>query len=140
VSRHENAGVAGDGFAADDDERQDGELRTKYRDYCAAQIHEVILGLPDEEVYRIVEKTAGEQGGRGLAFRERVRIITEHLRENMPLPDFDEWADSYRRNPQMYDAYMSGPWAGLARGAGGSSESGADTDSAGSGDTRSPES
>jgi len=87
-------------------------LRAKYIDYCSARVCEVFLELEEERVFelaRVAEKRAGVQQG-VLNFRDLANLLVEQLLGDLALPDFDTWADDYRRNPEEYDPYLLGLW------------------------------
>ncbi|MDX1578819.1 MAG: hypothetical protein R3266_10045 [Gemmatimonadota bacterium] len=102
-----------------DEEPQNDEtvLRAKYADFCSAQITEVFLSLSDERIYEIVEEEARAQEldpGK-LGFRAMVRLATKHLRESVPLPDFETWRRDYEASPERYERYLLGLWRHLTR-------------------------
>lgn len=98
-----------------DDAGSDQVLRAKYADFCSAQLTEVFLGLSDERIYDLVEEAAldrDEHTGT-LGFQAMVRLVTQKLRDSVPLPDFETWRDEYRANPERFDVHMLGLWEEL---------------------------
>ena len=90
----------------------ESELRAKYLEYCSARLSEVFLSLSDEQTYRILEEAAGQAGAdvASLGFQSKVRLVTGRLRESVPLPGFEEWADEYRRHPERFEPMLLGLW------------------------------
>ncbi len=87
-------------------------LRAKYLDYCSARLCDVFLELEEERVFelaRAVEQKAGVTHG-ALNFRDLANLLVEQLLGDLALPDFDAWAEDYRRNPEQYDPYLLGLW------------------------------
>lgn len=100
----------------------DPVLRAKYIDFCSAHLTEVFLALSDERIYELVEEAAREESLAvgGLGFRAMVRLVTQKLREEIPLPDFPTWSDDYLSHPDRYDPHLLGLWEDLlANSAGG---------------------
>ena len=105
-------------------------LRSKYHDWCSARIADRFAALSPEEIYELAH--AGGEGGGGVrprgaaeasasteagafslvepGYSEMVRRVTEALATSMELPSFEEWAESYRRDPARYDREMLGFW------------------------------
>jgi hypothetical protein len=98
--------------SGDSAEEPDAVLRAKYLDYCSARISEVFLSLSDNRIYEMVEEAARESGQEpgGLGSREMVRLVTRKLQESVPLPDYREWVEDYRQNPERYDPFLLGFW------------------------------
>ena len=90
----------------------ESELRAKYLEYCSARLSEVFLSLSDEQTYRILEEAAGQAGAdvASLGFQSKMRLVTGRLRESVPLPGFEEWADEYRRHPERFVPMLLGLW------------------------------
>ena len=95
-----------------DDPRDDPVLTAKYLDFCSARLAEVFLSLSDERIYRLVEEAAreGRLNVAELSFDEMVSLVTEKLRQSVPLPDLDTWAEEYRENPERFEPYLMGLW------------------------------
>jgi len=91
-------------------------LRAKYADFCSAQLTEVFLALSDERIYEIVQEAAREQevSPGDLGFRAMVRLATQRLREDVPLPDFESWKGDYEAAPERYEQYLMGLWRQLS--------------------------
>lgn len=87
------------------DEPADTEARARYLDFCAARISEVFLSLSDERTYQLMEEAALEAGLEigSLGFSEMMDLVTQRLRQNVPLPKFDDWIEEYRKSPERFD-------------------------------------
>lgn len=96
-------------------EGADPVMRAKYIDYCSARLTEVFLSLPDDRIYDLVEEAAGEVGLHpgNLGFRTMVRLVTRKLRDEVPLPDFEEWRRDYEQDPERFDHHLLGLWQDL---------------------------
>jgi len=96
----------------DRSEPVDPVLRAKYVDFCSAQLTEVFLSLSDERIYDLVEEAAraADLHPGSLGFKAMVRLVTQKLRDSVPLPDFQVWSQEYRANPERYDVYLMGLW------------------------------
>lgn len=96
-------------------ELSESVLRAKYADFCSAQITEVFLALSDERIYDIVEEAAREQqiSPGKLGFQAMVRLATQRLRDEVPLPDFETWRSDYEAAPERYEQYLMGLWRQL---------------------------
>lgn len=109
----ENGSVNGhQGDASGPEATGDAVLKAKYLDYCSARLSEIFLSLSDERIYALVEEAARE--GRldmaSLSFDEMVKLLTDKLRESVPLPDYETWAREYREDPERYDPFLLGLW------------------------------
>lgn len=95
-----------------DDPRDDPVLTAKYLDYCSARLAEVFLSLSDERIYRLVEEAAreGRLNVAELGFEEMVSLVTDKLRQSVPLPDLETWAEEYRQDPEQFEPYLMGLW------------------------------
>jgi hypothetical protein len=100
------------------------ELRAKYLEYCSARLSEVFLSLSDEQTYGILEEAAREAGEdlASLGFQSKMRLVTARLREDVPLPTFEDWADEYRRHPERFEPMLLGLWKDAMRDAADDSE------------------
>ena len=108
-------------------------LRSKYHDWCSARVADRFVELTPEEIYELAHAApgggAGDSAGRtrGLSeasastdagafsfgeagYSEMVRRVTEVLATSMELPSFEEWAASYRSDPERYEREMVGFW------------------------------
>ncbi len=91
-------------------------LRAKYYDYCSARVCDVFLELEEERVFelaRAAEHRVGAVPG-ALNFQDLAALLVEQLLDDMGLPDFESWAEDYRRNPERYDQYLLGLWRTVA--------------------------
>ncbi|NNG16738.1 MAG: hypothetical protein HKM89_09670 [Gemmatimonadales bacterium] len=89
-------------------------LRAKYLDYCSARLCDVFMELEEERVFelaRAVEQKKGVAHG-ALNLRDLASLVVEQLLGDIALPDFDSWAEDYRRHPEQYDPYLLGLWKG----------------------------
>lgn len=90
----------------------DEVLRAKYLDYCSARVCDVFMELDEERVFelaRAAEERAGAPLG-ALSFKNLAYLLVEKLFGDMSLPDFETWAEDYRRDPERYDPYLLGLW------------------------------
>lgn len=80
-------------------------------DYCAARISEVFLSLSDERTYALMEEAArdAEIEIGSLGFSEMMDLVTEHLRDGVPLPSFEEFAREYREDPERFETMLLEP-------------------------------
>ncbi len=87
-------------------------LRAKYLDYCSARVCDVFMDLEEERVFELARAAERKKGvAHGvLNFRDLASILVEQLFGDLALPDFETWAEDYRRNPQEYEPYMLGLW------------------------------
>lgn len=109
---NEKAGDDRSGASAGTHEEPDPELRAKYLDYCSARLSEVFLSLTDERIYELVEEAARETrvGIGSLGFQEMMRLVTRKLREEVPLPEYRDWAEDYSQHPERYEPFLLGLW------------------------------
>lgn len=93
------------------EEPADTEARALYLDFCAARISEVFLSLSDERTYQLMEEAALEAGLEigSLGFSEMMDLVTERLRRNVPLPEFEDWVREYRESPERFDHLFLNP-------------------------------
>jgi hypothetical protein len=87
-------------------------LRAKYYDYCSARVCDVFLELEDERVFelaRAAEHRVGAVPG-ALNFQDLAALLVEQLLDEMAVPDFESWAEDYRRHPERYEPYLLGLW------------------------------
>ena len=42
-----------------------------------------------------------------------VRLVTQMLRESVPLPDYATWSEEYQADPHVFDVHMMGLWEEL---------------------------
>lgn len=89
----------------------DNGLRARYLDYCAARISEVFLSLTDERTYQLMEAAAREADIEigSLGFSEMMDLVTERLRRDIPLPEFEQWAREYREFPERFNHVLLDP-------------------------------
>lgn len=80
-------------------------------DYCAARISEVFLSLSDERTYALMEEAARDAGIEigSLGFSEMMDLVTERLRDSVPLPSFEDFAREYREEPERFEAMLLEP-------------------------------
>lgn len=106
----QHADIDTDWPPADADDGGDAALRSKYLDYCSARISEIFLALSDDRIYAMMEEAAREAGldPGELGYRRQVRLVTEKLRESVPLPDLEEWAEEYREHPERFEPFLLG--------------------------------
>lgn len=89
----------------------DTKARARYLDFCAARISEVFLSLSDERTYQMMEEAALEAGLEigSLGFSEMMDLVTQRLRRNVPLPEFEDWVQEYRESPERFDGLFLDP-------------------------------
>jgi len=89
----------------------DPVLRARYLDYCAARISEVFLSLSDERTYALMEEAARDAGIEigSLGFSDMMDLVTDRLRDDVPLPSFAEFAAEYLEDPERFDALLLEP-------------------------------
>ena len=44
------------------------------------------------------------------SYNEAIRFATRRIREQLNLPEFEEWAQAYEENPSRYDPELMGLW------------------------------
>lgn len=103
------------GTPAGADVTVDPVLQAKYVDFCSAHLTEIFLSLSDERIYELVEEAAADANLHvgSLGFTSMVRLVTQKLRKNIPLPDFATWREDYTANPERYDPHLLGLWEEL---------------------------
>jgi len=84
----------------------DEVLRAKYLDYCSAQIADLLLELPPDEIYLLTEQARRTLGRDEARFGDLVRLATEGVIDRLSLPPFEEWLEDYRANPERYRKYF----------------------------------
>jgi hypothetical protein len=106
----QHADIDTDWPPADADDGGDTDLRSKYLDYCSARISEIFLALSDDRIYDMMEEAAREAGldPGELGYRTQVRLVTEKLRDSVPLPEMEEWVREYREDPERFEPYLLG--------------------------------
>lgn len=89
----------------------DDVLRAKYRDYCSARVADAVLSLDPEEIYSLAENEARlVKGVAPASYNDAIRYATARIREQLDLPEFDDWARQYRERPGRFDPYLLGLW------------------------------
>lgn len=92
---------------------QDGDavLKAKYRDYCSAKVADAILSLTPAEIYSIAESEAraGNQTAPA-SYNDAIRFATRKIREQLNLPEYEDWARRYQEDPSRYDSDLLGLW------------------------------
>lgn len=92
---------------------RDGEpvLRAKYRDYCSAKVADAILSLAPAEMYALAEAEARAADQVAPAsYNDAIRFATRKVREQLNLPEYEEWAKAYQEDPSRYDPDLLGLW------------------------------
>lgn len=84
----------------------DDVLRAKYFDYCSAQVTDLLLQLPPDEIYVLAEEARRRTGASEGRFSDLVWMATEGIRERLVLPTFEVWVDDYTKNPERYERYF----------------------------------
>ena len=117
----------------------DRVLRAKYLDWCSARLADRFLALTPDEIYQLAERAShGREdafvasGASGLSgpdlsafippsavpahwrdpdsFRVLVARVTDVLADTLELPTFEEWTETYRRDPEAIEAELLGFW------------------------------
>lgn len=57
-----------------------------------------------------------------IGFSEMMDLVTERLRENVPLPTFEEFIAEYREHPERFDAMLLEPPVDAGEAGGGDAE------------------
>ena len=84
----------------------DEVLRAKYFDYCSAQVADLLLKLPPDEIYVLAEEAKRRTGASEGRFSDLVWMATEGIRERLVLPTFEIWVEDYAQNPEHYERYF----------------------------------
>lgn len=93
--------------------RQDGDpvIRAKYRDYCSARVADAILSLSPEDIYTLARAEARSTGHMVPdSYNEAIRLATGKIRDRLALPEFEDWAREYRKNPDRFEPHILGLW------------------------------
>jgi hypothetical protein len=88
-------------------------LRAKYLDYCSARVADALLRMTPDEMFLLAQSAEAEPRPKGQpapAYSEIVRLATGRISTSLALPDFANWAEEYRRNPQRFEAELLGLW------------------------------
>jgi hypothetical protein len=88
-------------------------LRTKYLDYCSAQVAEHLLALSPDEIYLLAEATHRRDGAPGddaPSYDRMVQMATEGIVKRLALPEFERWAEDFARDPARYESDLLGFW------------------------------
>lgn len=89
----------------------DDVLRAKYRDYCSARVADAVLSLDPEEIYALAETEARlAKGVAPASYNDAIRYATARIREQLELPEFDDWSRQYLERPERFDPYLLGLW------------------------------
>jgi hypothetical protein len=86
--------------------RSEDVLRAKYFDYCSAQVADLLLQLPPDEIYLLAEEARRRTGASEGRFTDLVWMATEGIRERLVLPTFEVWVEDYTKNPKHYERYF----------------------------------
>ncbi len=110
MARRAGSGEQGHGHGTGAD--SEDVLWAKYLDYCSARICDVFMELEEERVFELARTAEQELGGSqgSLSFREVTALLVDKLLDDLSLPDFEDWAESYRENPERYDPHLLGLW------------------------------
>ena len=86
-------------------------LRAKYLDYCSSQVAEHLLRLSPDEIYVLAQEALRSGGQKSEpSYEQMVRLATEGVAQRLRLPQFEQWADEYERDPARYDDQLIGLW------------------------------
>lgn len=98
------------------------DLRAKYADWCSAQMAERLLALSDDELWRRTRPSepsddapppaSPEAAGASSSADHPQPPLSERLilslREELALPEFDDWAAAYREDPEPFERVLLG--------------------------------
>jgi len=85
--------------------------RAKYHDYCSAQVAEIFLQLPPDEIFVLAQEAASESRLEGeLSFPRIAGLLMERVTSRLKLPPYEVWVADYRLHPERYDEYLLGLW------------------------------
>jgi hypothetical protein len=96
----------------------DAVLRAKYLDFCSARVAEALLSLSPDEMYLLAEeaaRTTSPPPPASLGFDDMVRLATERLADRLDLPSYEQFRESYRKDPSAFDREMLGLWESEGR-------------------------
>ena len=86
-------------------------LRAKYLDYCSAQVADLLLYLPPDEIYLLAQRAYREESDDGeLSYVEMVRSAPDWFSQKTALPPFEVWLEDYQAHPESYAEYFIGLW------------------------------
>jgi hypothetical protein len=97
-------------------------LRAKYLDWCSAQVADHFLALSADEIFELAERAARDEDGvptRSLqasgsdefsSYRAMVELVTGVLTQQLDLPEFDDWLELYRSDPDAVEERLLGFW------------------------------
>lgn len=95
-------------------------LRAKYLDWCSARLAERFLRLTPDVIYQLAQHASAEADaergpgsagiGTELSYRELVARVTEVLKEDDPLPPFEQWLAAYEESPERFEEELLGFW------------------------------
>ncbi|HEX6309109.1 MAG TPA: hypothetical protein VFZ69_13020 [Longimicrobiales bacterium] len=98
-------------------------LRSKYLDWCSAQVADHFLALSPDEIFELAERASREEAaGPGRprsasgsdedvsSWQSLVQRVTEVLTDQLELPAFEEWLELYRRDPEAVESRLLGLW------------------------------
>lgn len=89
----------------------DEVLRAKYLDYCSARVAEIFLRLPPDEIFVLAQEAAQLRGlPEERSYDAMVQLATSMIYGRLELPDFQTWAQEYKKNPRIYEAEILGLW------------------------------
>ena len=111
INQFDDRQAEGSPSEADAPDPIDPDLRARYLDYCAARISEVFLSLSDERTYALMEEAARDADIEigSLGFSEMMDLVTERLRQSVPLPSFADFAREYAEHPERFEAMLLEP-------------------------------
>lgn len=86
-------------------------LWIRYLDWCSARVAHRFTQLSESEVWERAERTreataAGPSSAS--SYFELVQRLTRELYDELSLPEFAHWAESYRADPRPFDREILG--------------------------------
>jgi hypothetical protein len=82
-----------------------GRMRFDYADPT-----EAVTASPSASTIAAPAVAAPGETFSNVSFRAIVARVTEALAAELNLPDYEDWADAYRRDPSRYDDELLGLW------------------------------
>jgi hypothetical protein len=85
-------------------------LWIRYLDWCSARVAHRFTQLSESEVWERAERTreATAASTSSSSYFELVQVLTRDLYDELSLPEFALWAESYRADPVPFDREILG--------------------------------
>ncbi len=97
-----------DGKSVSSDQDQNSvkaeDLKSKYLDYCSAQMAEHLLLLSPDEIYLLAREAYREEGMTGEpSYEDLVKLAQGGVFKRLALPSFEEWIGEYNENSAKFE-------------------------------------